>query len=183
MWLIPITFLTIGYGDMVPSTTCGRVICLITGVTGVCCTALLIAVIVKKLELNKDEKLVHNFMQDIQLAKEVQKIAADLIGVTWLLYKYRKSQDPQKIRRYHRDVLTTVRQFRKVKLRQRKLRDVVSSMLDISKMQLLLYEMNTRMIASDNELEKQLGALATKVDALAGGFEELCSLIREAFKQ
>ncbi|XP_078391901.1 intermediate conductance calcium-activated potassium channel protein 4-like [Cetorhinus maximus] len=183
MWLIPITFLTIGYGDMVPVTTCGKLICLVTGVMGVSCTALVIAVIVKKLELSKDEKHVHNFMQDIQLVKEIQKVAADLIGVAWLLYKHRKIRDPKKIRRYHRDVLATVCRFRRAKLRQRKLREQVSSMMDISKMQLLLYDMNTRLTESCHGLEKKLGALATQVDSLAGGFEELRSLICETLKQ
>ena len=31
-WLIPITFLTIGYGDVVPVTMCGKLVCLLTGV-------------------------------------------------------------------------------------------------------------------------------------------------------
>lgn len=32
MWLISITFLTIGYGDMVPNTYCGKGVCLLTGI-------------------------------------------------------------------------------------------------------------------------------------------------------
>ncbi|XP_015263349.1 PREDICTED: intermediate conductance calcium-activated potassium channel protein 4 [Gekko japonicus] len=32
VWLIPITFLTIGYGDVVPVTVCGKMVCLFTGV-------------------------------------------------------------------------------------------------------------------------------------------------------
>ena len=32
LWLIPITFLTIGYGDVVPGTTWGKIVCLSTGV-------------------------------------------------------------------------------------------------------------------------------------------------------
>lgn len=39
---------------------------------GVCCTALLVAVVARKLEFNKAEKHVHNFMMDIQYAKEVR---------------------------------------------------------------------------------------------------------------
>lgn len=38
---------------------------------GVCCTALLVAVVARKLEFNKAEKHVHNFMMDIHYAKEV----------------------------------------------------------------------------------------------------------------
>ena len=32
LWLIPITFLTIGYGDVVPGTMWGKIVCLCTGV-------------------------------------------------------------------------------------------------------------------------------------------------------
>ena len=32
MWLISITFLSIGYGDMVPNTYCGKGVCLMTGI-------------------------------------------------------------------------------------------------------------------------------------------------------
>lgn len=36
MWLIAITFLSIGYGDIVPYTYCGRAIAVSTGIM-VCC--------------------------------------------------------------------------------------------------------------------------------------------------
>lgn len=43
MWLISITFLSIGYGDMVPHTYCGKGVCLLTGImvstTGGVCPA------------------------------------------------------------------------------------------------------------------------------------------------
>ena len=31
MWLIAVTFLAIGYGDLVPNTYCGRTICVVSG--------------------------------------------------------------------------------------------------------------------------------------------------------
>ena len=100
MWLISITFLSIGYGDMVPHTYCGKGVCLLTGIMvsageggsgrggthgschcrhrgGLCpqgagCTALVVAVVARKLELTKAEKHVHNFMMDTQLTKRVR---------------------------------------------------------------------------------------------------------------
>ncbi|KAI2538481.1 potassium calcium-activated channel subfamily N member 2 [Homo sapiens] len=69
MWLISITFLSIGYGDMVPNTYCGKGVCLLTGIMGAGCTALVVAVVARKLELTKAEKHVHNFMMDTQLTK------------------------------------------------------------------------------------------------------------------
>lgn len=41
---------------------------------GAGCTALVVAVIARKLELSKAEKHVHNFMQDTQLTKKVGTI-------------------------------------------------------------------------------------------------------------
>lgn len=32
LWLIAITFLTVGYGDVSPKTSCGKAVCLFTGV-------------------------------------------------------------------------------------------------------------------------------------------------------
>uniref|UniRef100_A0A8D0FJI7 Potassium calcium-activated channel subfamily N member 1 n=1 Tax=Strix occidentalis caurina TaxID=311401 RepID=A0A8D0FJI7_STROC len=72
MWLISITFLSIGYGDMVPHTYCGKGVCLLTGIMGAGCTALVVAVVARKLELTKAEKHVHNFMMDTQLTKRVR---------------------------------------------------------------------------------------------------------------
>ncbi|KAM9806672.1 small conductance calcium-activated potassium channel protein 2 isoform 3-T3 [Syngnathus typhle] len=69
LWLIAITFLTVGYGDVAPNTRCGKSVCLFTGVMGVACTAMLVAVVTKKLALNKGEKHVHFFMLDIQISK------------------------------------------------------------------------------------------------------------------
>ncbi|XP_054478272.1 small conductance calcium-activated potassium channel protein 1 isoform X2 [Anoplopoma fimbria] len=69
MWLIAITFLTVGYGDVAPNTSCGKAVCLFTGVMGVACTAMLVAVVTKMLALNKGEKHVHFFMLDIQISK------------------------------------------------------------------------------------------------------------------
>uniref|UniRef100_A0A673JD40 Potassium intermediate/small conductance calcium-activated channel, subfamily N, member 4 n=1 Tax=Sinocyclocheilus rhinocerous TaxID=307959 RepID=A0A673JD40_9TELE len=73
LWLIAITFLTVGYGDVSPHTSCGKLVCLFTGVMGVACTAMLVAVMTKKLALNKGEKHVHFFMMDIQISKRVSK--------------------------------------------------------------------------------------------------------------
>lgn len=85
---------------------------------GAGCTALVVAVVAKKLELTKAEKHVHNFMMDTQLTKRVSKrsasytmaltfhlnafnvstlmvlqvknTAANVLRETWLIYKNTK---------------------------------------------------------------------------------------------
>uniref|UniRef100_A0A8D2LNB4 Potassium calcium-activated channel subfamily N member 1 n=1 Tax=Varanus komodoensis TaxID=61221 RepID=A0A8D2LNB4_VARKO len=108
MWLISITFLSIGYGDMVPHTYCGKGVCLLTGIMGAGCTALVVAVVARKLELTKAEKHVHNFMMDTQLTKRVKNSAANVLRETWLIYKHTKlvkKIDHAKVRKHQRKFL------------------------------------------------------------------------------
>ncbi|XP_054613695.1 small conductance calcium-activated potassium channel protein 2 isoform X1 [Dunckerocampus dactyliophorus] len=111
MWLISITFLTIGYGDMVPNTYCGKGVCLLTGIMGAGCTALVVAVVAKKLELTKAEKHVHNFMMDTQLTKRVKNTAANVLRETWLIYKNTKlvrKMDHARVRKHQRKFLQAI---------------------------------------------------------------------------
>ncbi|NXN99436.1 KCNN1 protein, partial [Rhinopomastus cyanomelas] len=118
MWLISITFLSIGYGDMVPHTYCGKGVCLLTGPLspspqGAGCTALVVAVVARKLELTKAEKHVHNFMMDTQLTKRVRNAAANVLRETWLIYKHSRlarRSDPAKVRTHQRKFLQAIHQ-------------------------------------------------------------------------
>ncbi|XP_054549342.1 small conductance calcium-activated potassium channel protein 1 isoform X1 [Talpa occidentalis] len=115
MWLISITFLSIGYGDMVPHTYCGKGVCLLTGIMGAGCTALVVAVVARKLELTKAEKHVHNFMMDTQLTKRVKNAAANVLRETWLIYKHTrlvKKPDQARVRKHQRKFLQAIHQPR-----------------------------------------------------------------------
>ncbi|EDM08100.1 potassium intermediate/small conductance calcium-activated channel, subfamily N, member 4, isoform CRA_d [Rattus norvegicus] len=166
LWLIPITFLTIGYGDVVPGTLWGKIVCLCTGVMGVCCTALLVAVVARKLEFNKAEKHVHNFMMDIHYAKEMKESAARLLQEAWMYYKHTRRKDSRAARRHQRKMLAAIHTFRQVRLKHRKLREQVNSMVDISKMHMILCDLQLGLSASHLALEKRIDGLAGKLDAL-----------------
>nr|XP_023398908.1 intermediate conductance calcium-activated potassium channel protein 4 [Loxodonta africana] len=166
LWLIPITFLTIGYGDVVPGTMWGKIVCLCTGVMGVCCTALLVAVVARKLEFNKAEKHVHNFMMDIQYTKEMKESAARVLQEAWMFYRYTHRKDSGAARRHQRRLLTAISTFRQVRLKHRKLREQVNSMVDISKMHMILCDLQLGLSSSHQALEKRMDTLAGKLDAL-----------------
>ncbi|NP_001166593.1 intermediate conductance calcium-activated potassium channel protein 4 [Cavia porcellus] len=167
LWLIPITFLTIGYGDVVPGTMWGKIVCLCTGVMGVCCTALLVAVVARKLEFNKAEKHVHNFMMDIHYAKEMKESAARLLQEAWMYYKHTRRKEPGAARRHQRKLLAAIHTFRQVRLKHRKLREQVNSMVDISKMHMTLSDLQQHLSDSHEALEKRMDALGKKLDTLS----------------
>lgn len=91
-----------------PKQTLKNEMFLLCSLKGAGCTALLVAVVSRKLELTRAEKHVHNFMMDTQLTKRVSWIfcfgvhkfsnlimicqlknaAANVLRETWLIYKH-----------------------------------------------------------------------------------------------
>ncbi|XP_069734409.1 small conductance calcium-activated potassium channel protein 1 isoform X1 [Phaenicophaeus curvirostris] len=218
MWLISITFLSIGYGDMVPHTYCGKGVCLLTGIMvsagepgrwrfggllrprlapaaaltarlcpqGAGCTALVVAVVARKLELTKAEKHVHNFMMDTQLTKRVKNAAANVLRETWLIYKHTKlvkKIDHAKVRKHQRKFLQAIHQLRSVKMEQRKLNDQANTLVDLAKTQTIMYDMVSELQERHEDLEKRLGALEAKLEALGLNLLALPGLVSQALGQ
>lgn len=176
MWLISITFLSIGYGDMVPHTYCGKGVCLLTGIMGAGCTALVVAVVARKLELTKAEKHVHNFMMDTQLTKRIKNAAANVLRETWLIYKHTKLMkkiDHSRVRKHQRKFLQAIHQLRSVKMEQRKLSDQANTLVDLSKMQSVMYELMSELNDRSEDLERQMLSLEQRVERLTSGFNTL----------
>ncbi|XP_026546718.1 small conductance calcium-activated potassium channel protein 2-like [Notechis scutatus] len=183
MWLISITFLSIGYGDMVPHTYCGKGVCLLTGIMGAGCTALVVAVVARKLELTKAEKHVHNFMMDTQLTKRVKNSAANVLRETWLIYKHTKlvrKLDHAKVRKHQRKFLQAIHQLRSVKMEQRKLSDQANMLVDLSKTQSIMYDMVSELQERNEDLEKRISALEGKIDTLGFTLHALPGLVSQA---
>ncbi|XP_063293255.1 intermediate conductance calcium-activated potassium channel protein 4 isoform X1 [Pelobates fuscus] len=168
MWLIPITFLTIGYGDIVPYTVCGKMVCLWIGIMGVGCTALIVAVAAQKLEFTKAEKHVHNFMLDIHYMKKIKYAAANVLGEAWLLHRHTKRGDRTKTRHHQRRLFSAIHVFRRRRIRHKNLKDHVNSMVDISRMQMILYDLDSNLNSSHQDLEKRINQLDKKLDEITG---------------
>ncbi|XP_041094888.1 small conductance calcium-activated potassium channel protein 2-like [Polyodon spathula] len=103
---------------------------------GAGCTALVVAVVARKLELTKAEKHVHNFMMDTQLTKRIKNAAANVLRETWLIYKHTKlikKIDHSRVRKHQRKFLQAIHQLRDVKMEQRKLTDQANTLVDLSK--------------------------------------------------
>ncbi|XP_019497346.1 PREDICTED: small conductance calcium-activated potassium channel protein 1 isoform X3 [Hipposideros armiger] len=188
MWLISITFLSIGYGDMVPHTYCGKGVCLLTGIMGAGCTALVVAVVARKLELTKAEKHVHNFMMDTQLTKRVKNAAANVLRETWLIYKHTrlvKKPDHARVRKHQRKFLQAIHQaqkLRSVKIEQGKLNDQANTLADLAKTQNAMYDLMSELHAQHEDLEARLAALESRLDALSTSLQALPGLIAQAIR-
>uniref|UniRef100_G1SQG9 Potassium calcium-activated channel subfamily N member 4 n=1 Tax=Oryctolagus cuniculus TaxID=9986 RepID=G1SQG9_RABIT len=149
LWLIPITFLTIGYGDVVPGTVWGKIVCLCTGVM-VSCWAVSIAL--------SDGQVNH---------RETPSGASSCLEEPWEEEGHWSRKESGATRRHQRRLLAAIHTFRQVRLKHRKLREQVNSMVDISKMHMILSDLQLGLSSSHQALEKRIDALAGKLDALA----------------
>ncbi|KAK7159125.1 hypothetical protein R3I94_005457 [Phoxinus phoxinus] len=153
---------------------------------GAGCTALVVAVVARKLELTKAEKHVHNFMMDTQLCKRVKNTAANVLRETWLIYKHTKlvkKIDHAKVRKHQRKFLQAIHQLRSVKMEQRKLNDQANTLVDLAKTQNVMYDLVSELQERSEELDKRIGTLEDKLDAVTGSLQALPCLISQAITQ
>lgn len=186
MWLIAITFLSVGYGDIVPNTYCGRGIAVTTGIMGAGCTALLVAVVSRKLELSRAEKHVHNFMMDTQLTKRLKNAAANVLRETWLIYKHTKlvkRVNASKVRTHQRKFLMAIYSLRKVKMDQRKLMDNSNTITDMAKTQNTVYEIVSELSSRQEAAEERMTVVEERLNTIQEHLEGLPDIIQRCLQQ
>ncbi|XP_064292499.1 small conductance calcium-activated potassium channel protein isoform X10 [Plodia interpunctella] len=186
MWLIAITFLSVGFGDIVPNTYCGRGIAVSTGIMGAGCTALLVTVASRKLELTRAEKHVHNFMMETQLTKKLKNAAANVLRETWLIYKHTrlvKRVHPGRVRTHQRKFLLAIYALRKVKMDQRKLMDNANTITDMAKTQNTVYEIVSDMSTRQDTIEERLTSLEEKLTTLQEQVNTLPDVVARCLQQ
>lgn len=175
MWMIAITFLTVGYGDIYPNSYCGRFVAVSTGLMGVGTTALLVAVLAQKLEQSRAEKYVHNFVSRAQLDKERKHAAADVIKHVIQLWRMKRSyvENTNKRIRLHGKLLQAIANMREAKNEKDTIGESAIGFIEVSKTVNDVYEMVENMEGSNSELkekvnniENKLLEMSTKMDSL-----------------
>lgn len=142
---------------------------------------MLVAVMTKKLALNKGEKHVHFFMMDIQISKRIRHAAANVLRECWLLHRADLSKGSSAERRRHqRCLLEAIRVFRHLRLKQRKLRDYASEMVDLPKMQMIMCDLSANWNNSYRELEQRIISMEQKLDELTRCFQQTSDLLAQA---
>ncbi|WKX88769.1 hypothetical protein Q1695_008415 [Nippostrongylus brasiliensis] len=181
IWMVAITFLSVGYGDIVPHTNCGRTMAVITGILGTCASSMVVAVVARKLELTRAEKHVHNFMMDTQLTKKLKHSAANVLRETWLIYKFRKKVekiDYARIRQHQRKFLVAIYEMRKVKRDQRKLAENFVSLGDIAKTSSNTYDLIQDVHSTQDGLSLRITAIEHQLSDISREIGTLSELLR-----
>ena len=82
-YLIAITMMGIGYGDYYPVSRQGKIVCVMAGIWGYICAALLVAVITKKLTMSRKERYLHMAMMEASYRSSMERDAACVLQHAW----------------------------------------------------------------------------------------------------
>uniref|UniRef100_A0A915EX76 Calmodulin-binding domain-containing protein n=1 Tax=Ditylenchus dipsaci TaxID=166011 RepID=A0A915EX76_9BILA len=166
LWFIMVTFMSIGYGDVVPTGYCGRLLSITTGIVGAGVSSALIAVISRKLELSRAEKHVNNFMSDSKLTNQRKNAAASVLQHTWFIHKYQRNGhkgDDLRLRQHQRKFLNAINDFRRIKWDQRKLQEKGNSLLDVGKLHNEMHETLWEMHRTQDQFITQIDMLTQRI--------------------
>ena len=136
LWMTCVTFLTLGYGDIVPRTTCGRVLAIGTGLMGVGIMALCVAVLSRKLEQSRGEKYVHTFVQQIRMDKHYKNAAAKVITqamTMWRLRRHGISQNDDQMIKHKRKLNRAVKDMNRSQYMKTQFLDFLVGPVEINK--------------------------------------------------
>ncbi|PVD21466.1 hypothetical protein C0Q70_19639 [Pomacea canaliculata] len=175
-WFSAITFLTVGYGDVVPRSECGRVAAVATGLLGVGVTALLVAVLATKLQQSRAEKYVHTFISRIDLDKRQKHAAADVIKNVIKLWRMRGVSGLRADRmrvRVHGKLLQAIRNMREAKTAKVNIGEAAVGVIEVNSgvtalartTELLMVQLDAVREKTD-EMENHLFAMDSKLDTI-----------------
>uniref|UniRef100_A0A1A8H9B5 Potassium intermediate/small conductance calcium-activated channel, subfamily N, member 3 n=1 Tax=Nothobranchius korthausae TaxID=1143690 RepID=A0A1A8H9B5_9TELE len=107
---------------------------------------------------------------------DAQDVTTNVLRETWLIYKHTKLMkkiDHSRVRKHQRKFLQAIHQLRSVKMEQRKLSDQANTLVDLSKMQSVMYELMSELNDRSEDLERQMLSLEQRVEQLTAGFNAL----------
>jgi len=87
LWLVPITFTTIGYGDFYPRSHIGRLWCIWLALLGCVATAILVNIMTDTLGMTRRERLLFRVLNNDNLRNSLKEKAAIVLQRTWRAHK------------------------------------------------------------------------------------------------
>ena len=80
MWTVVLTMTTVGYGDIYPRTTLGRLVIFFCSIFGVIVISLIVVTVQNSLEMTNVESKAYTVIKKIQLTQTMRDRAAMVIG-------------------------------------------------------------------------------------------------------
>ena len=180
IWMTCVTFLTLGYGDVVPRTTCGRVLAIFTGMMGVGLMALCVAVLTRKLEQTRGERYVHTFVQQFQMDKTYKNAAAKVVTEFLILCRLRRQGVGMAEDRYvihRRRLLRAVRSMTHARYMRMQVGESLIGPVEVNKNVTEIYELMENVHEEQNTMKGRIQNIEELITTMHGQLQEIKSLV------
>ena len=180
IWMTCVTFLTLGYGDIVPRTTCGRVLAIGTGMMGVGLMALCVAVLTRKLEQTRGEKYVHTFVQQIHMDKQYKHAAARVVMEFLTICRLRRIGIPEaddRLVQHRRKLLTAVKMMTRSRYVKTHLAESLTGPVEISKNVNEIYDLVENIKEEQDEFKDRIGNMERMITSMHQQMQEMRSIL------
>jgi potassium intermediate/small conductance calcium-activated channel subfamily N len=163
-WVIIITMMTVGYGDIFPSTHFGRVVVFFSALCGTILTSTLIAAMGSFVTFSPKEKKVHNIIHKNKQISETEHYSVFLIMKILKLAKIKKDSkvNIEEDEKLNKSLLNGKKSKNYVKINKSSLRDYLNCLISVKATAVKFYRLNkiskTNTIHSDellSELDKK----------------------------
>ena len=119
-WYVLVTMTTVGYGDIFPTTTLGRIVGCIVAILGNVVVALIVSFFQEKTNLREEEKNALEFIQRINEKEEVMKASAAYFKSNMLYIVNKKKMENGKIPQNKKNINKLINLFKnKIEARKR----------------------------------------------------------------
>ncbi|CAG5129615.1 unnamed protein product, partial [Candidula unifasciata] len=170
MWLAAITFLTVGYGDLTPMTHCGRFIAVVTGLMGLGSTALLVAVVAKKMEQTRTDKYVFNYLSMLHIENKRKQAAADVIKLSIKVYIWKKTheREPKKVHKinltyYSWRLSNAIRAMRSTRAKRQRFEEASVGLAELSQQVSYLQAITSVLVSGQSQVMDKLSDIQQHV--------------------
>ncbi len=153
---------------------------------GVFCTALLVALISRKLEFTRAEKYVFQFLKEIELKKELRNCAADIIKQGWLMFKLRSKRlkfdynpncSKSDLIKIQRKLLVDIQNIRSIRHEQTKITDSSVTVLELYRNQQDSTKIMERLCNVTEKLEIKVSKIEDRIESLEMHIQSIHSML------
>jgi hypothetical protein len=96
-WVVVITMMTVGYGDIYPNTHMGRIVAFISAIVGMVIVSLLIVTMSTLVEFTSEEKKAHSLIKKMNITQDMKTTARLLISNILRLNMIKRKKEKNKL--------------------------------------------------------------------------------------
>ena len=177
LWFSFVTFSTIGYGDMVPTTASGKVTTVLLGVFGHIVMACFGGIVTNKLAPTKTQQLITEYLENDEADGHYRVAAATLIQSIWRAYTSRKTQKKKSEKTRPGAAHALVQKMRQPALQNAmRTREMVATA--VKRFRHRRYQLaKSNLQAIDPVIDEKLDSLKTQLDEQAGQINRILTML------